>query len=77
MPRQLSIIMAQIKLKDIYRELRKIENRMATKKEMESLTDTVEILSNPVWLKEVMAVKEAVKQGKVKSLDDVKKELGI
>ena len=50
---------------------------MATKKEMESLTDTVEILSNPVWLKEVMAVKEAVKQGKVKSLDDVKKELGI
>ncbi len=69
--------MAQIKLEDIYKELRRIENRMATKREMESLTDTLEILSNPKLLKEVMAGKEAIKKGKVRSLDDVKKELNI
>ncbi len=69
--------MAQIKLEDIYKELRRIESRMATKQEMESLTDTLEILSNPKLLKNVMAGKEAVKKGKVRSLDDVKKELGI
>ena len=69
--------MVQIKLEDIYKELRRIESRMATKQEMESLTDTLEILSNPKLLKEVMAGKEAVKKGKVRSLDDVKKELGI
>jgi len=69
--------MAQIKLEDIYKELRRIESRMATKREMESLTDTLEILSNPKLLKEVVAGKEAVKKGKVRPLDDVKKELDI
>lgn len=69
--------MVQIKLEDIYRELRRIESRMATKQEIESLTDTLEILSNPKWLKEAMAGKEAIKKGKVKSLDKVKRELGI
>ena len=69
--------MSQIKLDDIYKELRKIESIMATKREIESLSDTVEILSNPRWLREVMAGKEAVRKGKVRSLDDVKKDLHI
>ena len=50
---------------------------MATKQEMESLADTLEILSNPKLLKEVVGGKEAVKKGKVRPLDNVKKELDI
>ena len=69
--------MSQIRLDDIYKELREIESRMATKREIESLSDTVEILSNPRWLREVMAGKEAVRKGKVRSSDDVKKDLHI
>ena len=45
--------------------------------EYESMKSTLEILSSPRWLKEALRGKEAVRRGKTRYLDEVKKELGF
>jgi PHD/YefM family antitoxin component YafN of YafNO toxin-antitoxin module len=45
--------------------------------EYESMKSTLEILSSPRWLREELKGKEAVRLGRTKSLDKVKKELGF
>jgi len=45
--------------------------------EYESMKSTLEILSSPRWLREALIGKEAVRRGKTRPLDEVKKELGF
>ena len=66
------IIMPNIKLDDIYKELRKIEHTMATKEQLESLTDTFEILSNKKTLDNIEKSAEDKKGKKIKRIDSVK-----
>ncbi|QQG38833.1 MAG: hypothetical protein HYS32_04525 [Candidatus Woesearchaeota archaeon] len=71
--------MAQtISIEQVYEELKKIEERMITKKELESLIETIEILNNPDTTRQVVESEEDIKKGKVKlikSAEDLLDEL--
>lgn len=61
-----------ITIKKVYDELKKIEKSMATKKEIESLKDTIEIMGNPETIKQISDSMQDIKQGKVKEIYSVK-----
>lgn len=55
-----------IKLEDVYRELKKIEQNMMTKTEMNSIIETIAILSNKDTMKQIIASEKNIKEGKIK-----------
>lgn len=57
-----------VSMKEVYEELKKIERNMATKTELESLADTIEILSNPETMKQLVGSAEDIRKGKVKQI---------
>ena len=61
-----------ITIKKVYNELKKIEKSMATKKEIESLKDTIEIMGNPDTIRQIADSMQDIKQGKVKEVNSVK-----
>ncbi len=48
-----------------------------SKDEYESMKSTLEILSNPKLRDEILEGKKQVKEGKVRSLKDIAKEVGL
>ncbi len=60
-----------IKLEDVYRELKKIEQSMITKAEMNSMIETISILSNKDTMKQIIASELNIKAGKVKKVESV------
>ena len=72
--------MEEVSLKQVYEELRKIEQKMITKEEIESLIETVEIMSNPRMVRKIADSMEDIKNGrvkKIKSVNDMIKEMDI
>lgn len=61
-----------ISIKKVYDELKKMEKDMVTKKEMESLTDTIGIIGNPETMKQIAGSMEDIKHGRVKEVSSVK-----
>ncbi|MBI2136875.1 hypothetical protein HYU06_07425 [Candidatus Woesearchaeota archaeon] len=61
-----------ISLTQVYDELKKIEKTMVTKKEIDSLIDTINIMGNPETLHQISSSLEDIKQGKVKRVNSVK-----
>lgn len=61
-----------ISIKRVYDELKKMEKEMVTKKEMQSLIDTVSIMSNPDTMKQIALSMEDIKEGSVKEVNSVK-----
>ena len=61
-----------ITIKKVYNELKKIEKSMVTKKEIESLKDTIEIMGNPDTIRQIADSMQDIKQGKVKEVNSVK-----
>ncbi len=61
-----------ISMKQIYEELKKIEKKMATKKEIESLMETISIMNNPDTMKQIAESIEDIKQGRVKEISSAK-----
>lgn len=61
-----------ISITDVYEELKKIERNMVTKADIESLTETIEILSNPETMKQLAEGAEDIKKGRVKQVNSVK-----
>ena len=61
-----------VSIKKIYEELKNIEKKMVTKKEIESLTDTIKIVSNPETMKQIAESMEDIKHGRVKEVNSVK-----
>ena len=61
-----------ISLKQVYNELKRIEKRMVTKKEIDSLIDTVGIMGNPETLKQISGSMEDIKHGRVKEVHSVR-----
>ena len=61
-----------ISLTQVYDELKKIEKTMVTKKEIDSLIDTINIMGNPETLNQISSSLEDIKQGKVKRVNSVK-----
>lgn len=61
-----------ISTRQIYEELKKIEKKMATKKEIESLIETMSVMSNPDTMKQIAESMGDIKQGRVKEVGSVK-----
>ena len=61
-----------ISITDVYEELKKIERNMVTKADIESLTETIEIMSNPETMKQLAMGAEDIRKGRVKQITSVK-----
>ncbi len=61
-----------ISMKQIYEELKKIEKKMATKEEVESLTETIEVLGNPETMRQIADSMADIKRGRVKEITSVR-----
>ncbi len=61
-----------ITIKQIYYELKRIEKDMATKKEIETLIDTIAISNNTETMKQIAESINDIKQGRVKEINSVK-----
>ena len=59
-------------LEEIRDELKKIEKNMATKKDLEELKTTLEIMSNPETVKEIAESLRDIKAGRVSEVTSVK-----
>jgi len=60
-----------VTIEDVYRELKKMEEKMITKEDIESLIDTVEILSNPKTMEALNKSDHDIKAGRVKKITSV------
>ncbi len=61
-----------VTMEKIYEELKRIEDNMVTKRDLESLRDTIEILSNPDTMKQISESLDDIQKGKVKKISSVK-----
>ena len=57
-----------ITIKQVFNELKKIEKKMVTKKELEEFKDTIEIISNPSTMRQIADSEEDIKKGRTKQL---------
>lgn len=61
-----------VTLKEVYEELIKIEDKMVTQEQIETLTETIAILSNPETMRQIADSMEDIKHGRVKKIESVK-----
>jgi len=61
-----------ITIKSVYDELKNLEKNMITKKDMESLIDTIGILGNPETMKQIADSMHDIKCGRVKEVSSAK-----
>ncbi len=61
-----------VSIKDVFEELKKIERNMATKVELEALSNTIEVLSNPETMKQLIGSAEDIRKGRVKQVTSAK-----
>ena len=61
-----------ITIERVYDELKLIERNMVTKEEMERIVDTIEILSNPDTMEQIIRGEEDIKNGRVKEVKSVR-----
>ena len=61
-----------ITIEKVYNELKLIERNMVTKEEMERIVDTIEILSNPDTMEQIIRGEEDIKNGRVKEVKSVR-----
>ena len=61
-----------VTLKDVYRELREIKQRMVSKEEVQQLLETIEILHNPQTMRQIRASEEDIRAGRTKLVRGVK-----
>ena len=67
-----------VTIQDVYDALKRVEDKMVTREEIEALVDSVEILSNPKTMEALRKSEEDIKAGGVKevtSVDDLLAEL--
>ena len=64
-----------ITTQDIYKKLENIEKRMVTKKQLDSLVETMEIMGNPKTMKSIQESEKDIKAGRYKKVESVKEML--
>lgn len=57
-----------VTMKQVFDELKNIEKKMVTKEEIEALIDTIEIMSNPQTMKQIVQSEEDIKHGRIKTV---------
>lgn len=60
-----------VSLEEVYHELKQIEKKMVTKKEIDSLIETMAVLSNPEAMKQLAESSEDIRAGRVKPIHSV------
>ena len=60
-----------IKLEDEYRELKKIEQAMITKAEMNSMIETIAILSNKDTMRQLASSERDIKAGRTRKVNSI------
>jgi antitoxin YefM len=67
-----------ITIEDVYRERKRMEEKMVTREDIEALIDSVEILSNPKTMEALRRSDQDIKAGRVRevtSIEDLLDEL--
>ena len=62
---------AAVTMESIYEELKRIEEVMATREDIEALTDSWEILQDPETMKHIQDSEKVIAEGKVKEITSV------
>ncbi len=65
-----------VTIDDVYQELKRLEEKMVTRGDIEALIDSVEILSNPKTMEALRKSDKDIKAGRVKEVTSVKDMLG-
>jgi len=60
-----------VTMTQIFDELKRIERKMVTRKDVAKLQDTIEVMSNPGTMRQISASLEDIKQGRVKDIKSV------
>ncbi|MDI6654616.1 MAG: hypothetical protein QME59_01860 [Candidatus Hydrothermarchaeota archaeon] len=61
-----------VTIEDVYQELKKLEEKMVTREDLEALIDSVEILTNPKTMEALRKSDQDIKAGRVKEVTSVK-----
>jgi len=72
-----TIMSSGVTIDEIYKEVKKIRADMVRREDLEALTDTVEILSNPATMQLIRRCDEDIRCGRTKeisSVDDLLRE---
>jgi CBS-domain-containing membrane protein len=64
-----------VTIQEVYEALKRIEEKMITREDVEALIDSVEILSNPKTMKALHESNQDIKAGRVKEIASVKEML--
>lgn len=67
-----------VTIQDVYKALKRVEEKMVTREDIEALIDSVEILSNPKTMEALRKSDRDIKAGRVKevtSIEDLLAEL--
>lgn len=60
-----------VTIQDVYEALKRLEEKMATREDIEALVDSVEILSNPKTMEALRKSEEDIKAGRIKAITSV------
>ena len=61
-----------ISIENIYKELKEIKKEMATKKDFETLLNTIEIMSNEETMQQIKESESDIIKGRVRKLKSIK-----
>lgn len=61
-----------ISIKKVYDELKDVERKMVTRKEMRSLIDTISMMGNPETMKQIAESMHDIENGRVKEVNSAK-----
>ena len=64
-----------VTIQDIYEALKRIEEKMVTREDVEALIDSIEILSNPETMEALHESDHDIKAGRVREITSVKELL--
>jgi len=64
-----------VTIQDVYEALKRIEEKMATREDVEALIDSVEILNNPKTMEALLKSDQDIESGRVKEVTSVKELL--
>ena len=64
-----------VTIQDVYEALKRIEEKMVTRGEVEALIDSVEILNNPKTMEALRKSDQDIEAGRVKEVTSVKELL--
>ncbi len=65
-----------VTIQDVYEALKRVEEKMVTREDIEALVDSVEILSNPKTMEALRKSDLDIKAGRVKEVTSVDDLLG-